>query len=88
MLNFTPLRRMARGVHAAPAAQPTVMEATMRVLRLAILALVLSFSVLGTAWASGDLADADLTQVPEPSSLVLLLTGIGAGVAVFFRRRK
>jgi hypothetical protein len=60
----------------------------MRILRLAILALVLSFSVLGTAWASGDLADADLTQVPEPSSLVLLLTGIGAGVAVFFRRRK
>lgn len=88
MLNFTPLRRMAWGVHAAPAAQPTVMEATMRILRLAILALVLSFSVLGTAWASGDLADADLTQVPEPSSLVLLLTGIGAGVAVFFRRRK
>jgi hypothetical protein len=88
MLNFTALRRMAWGVHAAPADQPTVMEATMRVLRLAILALVLSFSVLGTAWASGDFADADLTQVPEPSSLVLLLTGIGAGVAVFFRRRK
>jgi PEP-CTERM motif-containing protein len=62
----------------------------MRVLRLAILTLALSFSVIGAAWANGDLADADLngTPVPEPGSLVLLLTGIGAGAAVFFRRRK
>jgi PEP-CTERM motif len=58
----------------------------MRVLRLAILTLALSFSVIGAAWANGDLTDG--TPVPEPGSLVLLLTGIGAGAAVFFRRRK
>jgi hypothetical protein len=62
-------------------------EAIMRVLRLAALALALSFSVIGAAWANGDLADADFALVPEPGSVVLLLTGIGAGVAVFLRRK-
>jgi len=59
----------------------------MRILRLAIVTLALSFSVVGTVWANA--ADADFAvALPEPGTLVLLLTGIGAGAAVFIRRRK
>ena len=68
----------------------TLTEATMHALRLAIVTLALSFAVIGTAWGNAaDLADADSTApVPEPGTLVLLLTGIGAGATVFIRRRK
>lgn len=62
----------------------------MRFLKVAILTLALSLSVVATASAEGaDTAPTDLAaNLPEPGTLVLLLTGIGIGAGAFIRRRK
>jgi hypothetical protein len=60
----------------------------MRTLKLAVLGLVMTLSSIGTA-AAVPPPDADFNHVvPEPTTLVLLATGIGVGAAALFRRRK
>lgn len=58
----------------------------MRAMKLAVLTLAISLSLIGTARANASDAS-DFNEVPEPGSMALLLTGIGVGAALFFRRR-
>lgn len=62
----------------------------MRAMKLAVLGLAVSFTLVARAWAVAEIPpDSDLTTiVPEPGTMALLLTGIGIGAAAFLRRRK
>lgn len=59
----------------------------MRAVKLAILTVCVSLSIIGPVFAVVE--DADSTnEVPEPGTMALLVTGLGVGAAAFFRKRK
>ena len=59
----------------------------MRAIKLTILSLAVAFSSIGVALAQDSDASDFNAVVPEPGTMILLLTGLGIGAA-YLRRRK